>query len=77
MLCFVFFFSSSDFLYESICCWFSFELHRQVDVIQMGYPQNMPYKEVDKTYTSCSLKTMELLESVLIGVCAVIPIRYL
>ena len=26
----------SDFLYKSICCGYSFELHRQVDAIQMG-----------------------------------------
>ena len=29
-------FSSSDFLYKSICSGYSFELHRQVDAIQMG-----------------------------------------
>ena len=27
---------STDFLYKSIYCWYSFELHRQVDAIQMG-----------------------------------------
>ena len=26
----------SDFLYKSICCGYSFELHRQVAAIQMG-----------------------------------------
>ena len=26
----------SDFLYKSVCCGYSFELHRQVDAIQMG-----------------------------------------
>ena len=26
----------SDFLYKSICCGYSFELHQQVDAIQMG-----------------------------------------
>ena len=30
------------------------------------------YKEVDKKYTCCILKTTELLDCVLIGVCAVI-----
>ena len=30
------------------------------------------YKEVDKKYTGCNLKTTELLECELIGVCAVI-----
>ena len=31
-----------DFLYKSICCGYTFELHRQVDAIQMGTPQHMP-----------------------------------
>ena len=26
----------SDFLYKSICCGYSLELHQQVDAIQMG-----------------------------------------
>ena len=30
------------------------------------------YKEVNKKYNSCNLKTMELLDCALIGVCAVI-----
>ena len=30
------------------------------------------YKEVDKKYTGCNLKTMELLNCALIGICAVI-----
>ena len=30
------------------------------------------YKEVDKKYTGCNLKSTELLDRVLIGVCAVI-----
>ena len=30
------------------------------------------YKEVDKKYTGCNLKTTELLDCTLIGVCAVI-----
>ena len=33
------------------------------------------YKEVDKKYTDCNLKTMELLECALIGVCAVIRLN--
>ena len=33
ILCFCVF---PDFLYKSICCGYSFELHRQVDAIQMG-----------------------------------------
>ena len=62
----------SDFLYKSICCGYSFELHRQVDAIQMGTHNICQYKVVDKKYTGCNLKTTELLDSALIGVCAVI-----
>ena len=61
----------SDFLYKNICCGFSFELHRQVDAIQMGTDNICLYK-VDKKYTGCNLKTTELLDCVLIGVCMVI-----
>ena len=50
----------------------SFELHRQVDAIQMGTHNICLYKEVDKKYTGCNLKTTELLDCALIGVCAVI-----
>ena len=42
-LCFFF----SDFLYISICCGYSFELHRQVDAIQMGTHNVCFYKVVD------------------------------
>ena len=38
----------SDFLYKSICCWYSFELPRLVEAIQMS-TNNMFYKEVDKS----------------------------
>ena len=51
---------------------YSFELHRQVDAIQMGIHNICLYKEVDKKYTGYNLKTMELLDYALIGVCAVI-----
>ena len=61
-----------DFLYRSICCGYSFELHQQVDAIQMGIQNTCLYKEVDKKYTGCNLKTMELLDCALIRVCAVI-----
>ena len=44
----IFFFS--DFLYKSICCGYSFELH-QVDKIQMGTNNICLYKEVDRHYT--------------------------
>ena len=66
MRCFVFFIS--DFLYKSICCGYSFELHQQVDAIQMGTHNIYVslYKEVDKKYTGCNLKTTDLLDCVLI-----------
>ena len=62
----------SDFLYKGICCGYSFELHRQVDAIQMSSHNICLYEEVDKKYTVCHLKTTELLDCALIGVCAVI-----
>ena len=62
----------SDFLYKSICCGYSFELHRQVDAIQMGTHNICLYKKVDKKYTGRNLKTTELLDNALIGVCVVI-----
>ena len=45
--CFVFFFAFFDFLSKSIFCGCSFELHRQVDAIQMGTHNICLYKEVD------------------------------
>ena len=62
----------SDFLYKSICCGYSFELHRQVDATQMSIHNICLYKKVDKKYTGCNLKTTEFLDCALIGVCAVI-----
>ena len=62
----------SEFLYKSICCGYSFELHRQVDAIQMGTHSICLYKEVAKQYTSCNPKSTDLLDCALIGVCAVI-----
>ena len=62
----------SDFLYKGICCGYSFELHRQVDAIQMSTHNICFYKEVKKNYTGCNLKTKEFLDCALIGVCAVI-----
>ena len=59
------------YIYQSICCGYSFELHRQVDAIQMPAHNICLYKEVHK-YTGCNLKTTELLDCVLIEVCAVI-----
>ena len=46
--------------------------HQQVDAIQMSTHNICLYKEIDKKYTGCNLKTMELLECALEGVCVVI-----
>ena len=62
----------SDFLYKGICCGYSFELHRQVNAIQMSTHNICLHKEVKKKYTGYNLKTMKLLDCALIGVCAVI-----
>ena len=59
-------------LYRGICCVHSFELHWQVNAIQMSTHNICFYEEVDKKYTGCNLKTMKLLDCALIGVCAVI-----
>ena len=67
-LCFLFLI----FFIKSICCGYSFELHQQVDAIQMSNHNISLYKEVDKKYIGCNLKTTELLDYALIGVCAVI-----
>ena len=40
--------------------------------IQMSTHNIHLYKEVDKKYTCCNLKTTELLDCALIGICAVI-----
>ena len=53
MFLYVFF---SDCFYKSICCGYSFELHRQVDAIQMGTHNIYLYKKVDKKYIGCNLK---------------------
>ena len=57
----------SDFLYKSICCWYSFELHRLI-IIQMGTHNICLYKDVDKKYTGCNLKTMASLDCAVRGV---------
>ena len=54
---------------------YSFELHRKVDAIQMSTHNICLYKEVDKKYTGCNLKTTELLDCALIVVCAVIRLN--
>ena len=64
----------SDFPYKSICCGYLFELHGQVNAIQMDTHNICLYK-VDKKYTGCNLKTTELLDCALIGVCAVIRLN--
>ena len=56
----------------SLLRWYSFELHQQGNAIQMGTHNVCLYKEEDKKYTGCNLKTTELLDCVFIGVCAVI-----
>ena len=58
----------SEFLYKSICCGYSFELN----CIDMSTHNICLYKEVDKNYTGCKMKTTELLNCALIGVCVVI-----
>ena len=70
----------SDFLYKCICCGYSFELHQQVDAIQMGTHNICLYNEVDKKITCCNLKTielstMELPDCALIGICVVIRLN--
>ena len=63
----------SDFLYKNIRGGYSFELHRQVDAIQMGTDNICHYKELDKKkYTGCNLKIMDLLDCAFIGICTVI-----
>ena len=73
MLIWCFVISFSDFLYKSVCCRYPFELHRQVDAIQMGTHNTRLYK--GKNYTDCNLKTTELFECALVGVCAVIRLN--
>ena len=57
MRCFVGIFS--EFLSKSICRGYSFELHQQVNAIQMSSHNIFFYKEVDKKYTGFNLKTTE------------------
>ena len=68
-VCVLFF---SDILSKSIYCGYSFEMHRQVDAIQQGTNNICLNEKVDKKNTGCNLKTTELLDCTLIGVCAVI-----
>ena len=50
-------------------------MYQQVDAIQMGTHNICLYKEVDKKYTGCNLKTTELLDYALIVVWAVIRLN--
>ena len=62
----VFFVFFADFLYRSICFGYSFELHRQVDAIQMDTHNICLYKEVDKKVHGCNLKTTKYLDCALL-----------
>ena len=53
-------------------CTLSFELHWKVDAVPMGTHNICLHKEVDKRYIGYNLKTTELLDCQLIGICAVI-----
>ena len=66
---FVFFFL---IFFIKACYGYSFELHRQVNAIQMGTHNICLYKEIDIKYTGCNLNT-ELLA--FIGVYAVIRLN--
>ena len=59
---------SSNFLCKSIWHGHSFEMHHQVNAIQMSTHKIWLYEEVDKRYTGCNLKTTEFLDCALIGV---------
>ena len=61
----------SDFLYKIICCGYSF-VGTQIGThsIHVCF-----YTEMDKKYTGCNLKTTELLDCTLIGICAVIRLN--
>ena len=56
------------FFIKIIYCGYAFEFHQQIDAIQIGTHNTYLYKEVDKKYTGCDLKTTELLDCALIGV---------
>ena len=67
-LCMFFFFLT--FFINALCCGYSFGLHQQVDVIQIVTHNICLYK--DKKYSGYNLKTKELLDCALNGVCTVI-----
>ena len=76
---FFFFFVFPDVLYKGICFVYSFELHQLVDAIQMSIHKVHVclYKEVDKKYTGCNLKTTEPLDCrlIVVHVCVVISLN--
>ena len=61
----------SVFLYKNIYYGYSFELHRQVDAIQMCTHNICLYTEVDKKYSGSNLNSTELLDCALIGACVI------
>ena len=75
MLCFGVFLLFFFFFFFKHIIGYSFEWHRQVYAIQMGTHSICLNKEVDKKCTGFNLKTMELLDCALIGVCVVIRLN--
>ena len=59
----------SYFLYKVICCGYSYELHQQVNAIQMSTRNICLYKEVKKKYTGCNLKSTEFYDCAYRGMC--------
>ena len=59
-------------LLVSICCWYSFELPRLVEAIQMCTNNICLYEEVDKSNLGCNLKSKKLIDCGLTGLCMVI-----
>ena len=47
-------------------------IDKSMHAFRMGTHNIWLFKEVDKKYTGCNLKTTELLNFALIGVCAVV-----
>ena len=65
----------SNFLLKSIFCWYSFELPRLVEAIQISTNNICLYKEAEKKSMSCNLKTTKLLGCALIRVCVAITLK--
>ena len=62
-------------LIRCFCAYFFLSFLIKVDAIQTGTCNICLYKEVNKKYTGCKLKTTELLDCALKGVCAVIRLN--